>query len=124
MNSAPVLIVEDDDDLRELMACVVEEAGFPVTTASNGQVALDRVKGDQPAVILLDMRMPVLDGWGFARAYKDMPGPHAPIVVVTAAQNASNWADQVGAAAHLAKPFDLQDLVGLVQHQASAARQA
>jgi CheY-like chemotaxis protein len=63
--------------------------------------------------MLLDMRMPVLDGWGVFRALVER-AIRVPVVVMTAAQDARRWADEVGAAAHLAKPFDIDDLFGVV----------
>jgi two-component system, chemotaxis family, chemotaxis protein CheY len=61
-------------------------------------------------VILLDMRMPVLDGWGFAREYRSRPGPHAPIVVLTAATSARDWAAEIAAEGFVPKPFTLPQL--------------
>jgi CheY-like chemotaxis protein len=60
------------------------------------------------------MKMPVVDGWGFARAYRAQPGPHAPIVVFTAAVDARRRAAEIGAEGYLAKPFNLDDLRALV----------
>jgi len=67
-----------------------------------------------PDVILLDMKMPVMDGWEFARVYRAAPGQHAPIVVVTAAADAAGRAAEVAADGHLPKPFDLDDLFRVV----------
>lgn len=107
-----VLVVEDDADVRSLIELMLEGAGYDVINAENGERALDMVDGLGPnlGLILLDMRMPVMDGWQFARAYADTPGPHAPIVVCTAATDAQAYADQVGAASFLGKPFKQADL--------------
>jgi CheY-like chemotaxis protein len=67
-----------------------------------------------PDVILLDMKMPVMDGWELARVYRQSPGRHAPIVVMTAARDAAQRAAEVAADGHLAKPFDLDDLFRVV----------
>jgi DNA-binding response OmpR family regulator len=64
--------------------------------------------------VLLDMRMPTLDGWGFASAMRDR-GLKYPVVVVTAAENARAWAQEIGADAYLAKPFQLRDLLRVVE---------
>ena len=64
-------------------------------------------------MILLDMRMPVLDGWAFAQALADR-GLTIPIVVVTAATNARQWAEEIGAAGYLAKPFEDESLLDAV----------
>ena len=107
-----VLVVEDDADVRSLIELMLEGAGYDVMSAENGERALDMVGGLGPnlGLILLDMRMPVMDGWQFARAYADTPGPHAPIVVCTAATDAQTYANQVGAASFLGKPFKQADL--------------
>jgi len=65
-------------------------------------------------VVLLVMRMPVMDGWAFAQAYRKQPGPHAPIVVLTAAQDAASRAAQIQADDYLGKPFELDDLLNIV----------
>jgi CheY-like chemotaxis protein len=97
------------------MQMILSDEGFPVTTARNGLEALAIVDRNHPSVILLDMRMPVMDGWEFAHAYQARPGPHAPIVVVTAAADARERAKQIHAVDFLAKPFDFDDLVRIVQ---------
>ena len=60
-----VLIVDDDPDLREMMAMLLAEEGFDTEVASNGQDALDKARARPPRVIVLDMMMPVMDGWTF-----------------------------------------------------------
>jgi two-component system, chemotaxis family, chemotaxis protein CheY len=114
MPSDRVLVVEDQPDIRDFVAFVLENEGYCVTTADNGAVALEQVARNPVDVVLLDMRMPVMDGWAFARAYRQRPGPHAPIVVLTAANDASTRADQIQAAAYLGKPFELDDLLSIV----------
>jgi len=88
----PVLVVEDDPDLRALEAELLSSAGYRVTTAADGLEALDRVEEERPALVLLDMRMPRMDGWKFAAAFRERYGDACPIVVVTAAaiDNATN----------------------------------
>jgi len=111
-----VLVVDDDEDVRDTMEMILSDEGFPVATARNGLEALAVVDTDQPRLILLDMRMPVMDGWEFAHTYRARPGPHAPIVVVTAAADARERAKQIHAVDFLAKPFDFDELVRIV-HQ-------
>ena len=84
------------------------------TTASNGLAALESITGGRPALILLDMRMPVMDGWGFASALRAR-GTQTRVLVMTAAENAKRWADEIGADAVLAKPFELDDLLGALE---------
>jgi CheY-like chemotaxis protein len=115
--SAPavrVLVVDDDDAIRQFIQMALEGSGYEVATAEDGQEALAAVQAAPPRVILLDMRMPIMDGWAFTRAYRETPPPHAPIVVLTAARDAGEYASDVDADAFLAKPFNLRELLGLV----------
>ena len=109
-----VLVVDDDDTIRELIAMALVDEGYEVETAVHGKEALDQVGKCALSLILLDMRMPVMDGWEFAQVYHQLPGPHAPIIVLTAGRDAANAAAQIGAAGFLAKPFDLERLLGIV----------
>lgn len=109
-----VLVVDDDVEIREMLRIALTEEGYPVLVASDGAAALALVEQQRPGVILLDMRMPVMDGWAFARAYAARPGPHAPILVMTAAVDAGRWAREIGASAAIAKPFDLNHLLETV----------
>src|SRR5262245_18107977 len=84
-DDSEILLVEDDADLAEVVALVLEQAGFHVAMASNGVEALQRVQNHMPALILLDMLMPVMDGWQFAREFRSRHGAATPIVVLTAA---------------------------------------
>jgi two-component system, chemotaxis family, chemotaxis protein CheY len=109
-----VLVVDDDAAIRQFIQMALEGSGYEVTTAEDGQEALVSVRSAPPRVILLDMRMPVMDGWAFTRAYRETPPPHAPIVVLTAARDAGEYASDVDADAFLAKPFNLRELLVLV----------
>lgn len=113
--------MDDDRGIREFVRTVLADEGYAVTEATDGQEALERVEAQRPDVILLDMRMPVMDGWEFARTYRLQPGPHAPIVIVTAALDVAKDAKEIGADGFLAKPFQLDDLLELVQRHAHRA---
>ena len=110
-----VLVVDDDEGIREMVEIALSDEGYEVMTAPHGAAALDLLQERPPSLILLDMRMPVMDGWQFAQAYHQRPGPHAPIIVVTAAREASDRAAQIGADGVLAKPFLLTDLIAVVE---------
>jgi CheY-like chemotaxis protein len=112
-----VLVVEDDRDLVSLMEMVLTDAGYRVATACDGVEALARVAEEMPGVILLDMRMPGMNGWEFAREFRERYGRKAPLVVVTAAENARRRAEEIGAEAWLEKPFDLEDVLAAVSSQ-------
>jgi two-component system chemotaxis response regulator CheY len=109
-----ILVVDDDESIRSFVELALDAEGYAVATASNGAMALEVAGRAQPELILLDMRMPIMDGWAFARAYRARPGPHAPIVVITAATDAGERAAEVQADAYLGKPFDLDDLLDIV----------
>src|SRR5438093_273241 len=113
-----VLIVDDDESIREFVEMALEDEGYDVVSAEHGAAALDVLNEGLPNLILLDMAMPVMDGWEFARQYRARPGPHAPIVVVTAAREAAERARQISADNYLAKPFDLDRLIQLVEQYA------
>jgi CheY-like chemotaxis protein len=110
-----VLVVEDDPDLLSLVEMILVDAGYRVRTARDGRAALDRVGEGMPGLILLDMRMPVMNGWEFAREFRARYGRPAPIVVVTAAENARARAEEIDADGWLAKPFDLADVLSAVE---------
>jgi CheY-like chemotaxis protein len=111
VSGARVLVVEDDPDLAALEADVLAERGHDVEVANNGREALDAVARHKPDLILLDMKMPVMGGREFAEEYRRREPHTAPIVVVTAADDAQRRAAEVGASAWLGKPFDPEALL-------------
>ena len=115
----PILVVDDDEIILSTLALCLEDEGYAVVAASNGKEALQRVEREHPRLILLDMKMPVMDGWAFAAAYRERPGPHAPIIVMTAARDARSRAAEIAADGCLAKPFDLDRLLDLVRRYAA-----
>ena len=113
--SQQILIVDDDQAIREMVEYALADEGYSVLTADNGDVALDVLRASTPHLILLDMRMPVMDGWTFARTYRERPPPHAPIVVMTAAIDAFQWSREVDAAGCIPKPFELSRLFDAIR---------
>lgn len=114
MPNVRVLIVDDEPDIRATVSAMLEIEGYDVAEAANGAEALQAVQDHLPDVILLDMRMPVLDGWGFAAELRRR-GHHTPIVVMTAARDAAHWAAEIAATAFVAKPFGFDDLITAVE---------
>ena len=110
----PILVVDDDPTILATVSETLDLEGYPVVTATNGAEALAAVERDRPSVVLLDMRMPVLDGWGFIRALHER-GISLTVVVMTAASDARRWAREIGAQAVLPKPFELDDLLAAIQ---------
>jgi CheY-like chemotaxis protein len=114
-----VLVIDDDEGIREVVAVAASAIGYQVVSVGDGAAALERLATSQPAVILLDMRMPTMDGWAFAQAYEHLPEPRAPVIVMTAAHDAATRAAEIKAAAYLAKPFHLVDLHACIEHWAN-----
>jgi two-component system response regulator MprA len=112
---APILVVEDDPRIRETIQWVLEEEGYEVETAADGQQALDRVAARRPRLLVLDMMLPGLDGAGVADGLLAAYGEKPPILLITADGRAQAKAQRVGAFAYLNKPFELDDLVALVR---------
>jgi CheY-like chemotaxis protein len=108
-----VLVVDDDDTILATVVDALSLFSYPTATATNGEEALRRIEEFNPHVVLLDMRMPVLDGWGVARSLRER-GLSPKVVVMTAAVDARQVASEIGANAFLAKPFGLDDLFSLV----------
>ena len=105
MNCHSILIVEDDDEIRNLLRQAVEMEGYDAATASNGKEGLDALSRTKPCLILLDLMMPVMDGWAFARSVEaDAALAQIPIVVVTAY---ANKVQSIKAKSILKKPVDL-----------------
>lgn len=117
-----VLVVDDDEAIRQYIEWALSDEGYDVLAASDGAVALDVLMRQSPDLILLDMRMPVMDGWAFASAYHALPPPHAPIVVITAARTEQNPAAEIGAAGSLAKPFDVEELLSVAECYTASPR--
>ena len=110
-----LLVVDDDPTIREMLVMMLSSEGFEVVTASHGAEALKLLDAYHPHVILLDMKMPVMDGWEFMERYRRRPGVRVPIVVLTAAQDDKRRAADVGADAYIAKPFGIDDLVDTLE---------
>jgi DNA-binding response OmpR family regulator len=106
-----ILVIDDDSTIREMLEMVLDSEGYEVFTASHGMAAFALLDQVHPHVIILDMKMPILDGWGFLEQYRRRPGAKVPVIVLTAAQDDSRRASEVGADAYVAKPFAIDDLI-------------
>jgi CheY-like chemotaxis protein len=112
---APVLIVEDDPDLREMMAQLLLLEGFNAHTVANGREALDYLHEESPPeLILLDLMMPVMDGWEFRREQRRDPKLASLPVIVLSALDPTRVGD-LGEIAFLKKPLDFDRLLDLVR---------
>jgi anti-anti-sigma factor len=110
-----ILVVEDDEATREALKLALEAEGFVVSCAGDGRQALDllRTGGERPALILLDLMMPVLDGWRFREEQKQDPAlASIPVVVVSAATDVPA---SLGVADYLEKPVEVGHLVETIR---------
>jgi CheY-like chemotaxis protein len=118
MSHVRVLVVDDEPDLREAMCNLLESAGHAVTSASNGREALEWLKSSSgsPCLILLDLSMPVMDGWEFRQVQLgDETLAAIPVLVITADGNAPEKAARLAAQGFLRKPFRPDDLLREVE---------
>jgi DNA-binding response OmpR family regulator len=115
-----VLVVEDDPPMRQLIRWVLEDEGIPVETAADGQQALEQARRRRPALVVLDMNLPFVDGDGVASGLRGFPGNTPPILVITGDGRPVEKARRVGAFAMLEKPFEVDDLISAVRQGLSA----
>ncbi len=113
---ARVLIVDDEPDILLLLRMTLEGAGHETLMAADGEMALRRIDDDTPELVLLDVMMPVMDGWGVLERLREREAA-PPVIVVSAmsrAQDASR-AMELGAVEYLTKPIDFERLLPLVE---------
>jgi DNA-binding response OmpR family regulator len=118
-----VLVVDDDEVIRQLIAVNLQLEGFEVATAVDGQDCLERVQAIAPDVITLDVMMPRLDGWETAvQLRKAAETSHIKVVLITARAQEDDIAHgtNVGADAYLTKPFDPGEMIRVVRELAGA----
>jgi len=121
--SLPLMIVEDDDDLRDTIAEIMSVQGYKVVSFADARAALAALEGGQtPFLILLDLMMPGMSGWEFREAQRKNPRlTSIPVVVVTAASTFFDGAATLPDTEILRKPFELDTLLALVDRYAAAA---
>jgi len=110
----PILIVDDDQETLAVERAVLAEEGFSVREAHDGGEALVAIEADPPAMIVLDIQMPGIDGPTFACELRTRLR-HVPLVIVTGAPDPKHEADRCNAEAYLAKPFQANELLQLVR---------
>jgi CheY-like chemotaxis protein len=113
-NSARILIVEDEVLLRMSLVGALRESGYVVDEASNGRVALERMCRHVPALVLLDLRMPVMNGFEFRAAQRKDPRLTDVPVIVISANSDEEIAGSLGAAGVIDKPVLLPKLLGMI----------
>ena len=113
---AYVLLVEDDWQLRRLLAEFLGAIGYHVESACNGAEALDLLRQHCPDAVVVDLQMPVLDGWSVVRTCRKAPElAEVPVVVMSAMDNAREMVAPFGVRACLSKPFDLDELADALE---------
>ena len=114
VETAHVLVVDDDEGIRGIIQMTLELEGYSVATAANGKEALDRINERRPALILLDLMMPIMTGWEVLGQLRTS-GLGIPVVFMTAGFRAHSEAERHHADGHLAKPFDIDELLRIVE---------
>jgi CheY-like chemotaxis protein len=116
--ASPVLVIEDHDDTREMIAALLAAEGFTVVTAENGRRGLQRLIDARPCLVLLDLMMPVMTGWEFRRAQvslSDADLADVPVLLLTAVPDPLAEANRLHAAGVITKPLDFDELVETVK---------
>jgi DNA-binding response OmpR family regulator len=112
---AVILVVDDDPEIRDVVRWLLEDEGWTVETASDGRDALERATRARPALIVLDMGLPIMNGEEVAVRLHEVYVDPPPIIVVSADGRAGEKAARIGAASYLHKPFDVDALARLVR---------
>ena len=113
-----ILIVEDNQNERSRLERLLASAGYTVTTAENGQQAVDTARRSKPDAILMDVNMPVMDGFAATRALRgDSNTKSIPVVLVTAKDQKADkaWGQMLGAAGYVTKPYTDEQVLSQVR---------
>ena len=122
MRSRPlVLIVEDEPDILMLLRVVIEMNGYDAALAADGSTALERLDAEKPDLVLLDLMLPVMDGWTVLAEMRSRPNP-PPVIICSAARSARDveLAEERGAEAVLLKPLDMDQLLETMSRSLAA----
>lgn len=109
-----VLVVEDDTAIVDFVRAALEDEGYAVASAKHGAVALEIAETFRPDVILLDLRMPIMDGWSFVEHYRRKVSDPGSIVLLSGVHESREIAENLRADAVLPKPVDLDVLLATV----------
>jgi DNA-binding response OmpR family regulator len=109
-----ILLVEDQPEIRDAVRWLLEDEGFAVETAGDGQAALAQLTQLRPALIILDMGLPILSGEDVVEGLPKLFNQVPPFILMTAAGGIAERARRLGAAGYVGKPFDLDHLLEVV----------
>jgi two-component system, cell cycle response regulator DivK len=115
--SVKVLVVEDNEDYRDLIDLYLKSKGFEVITAQNGVEAVELSSSEQPHIILMDLNLPIVDGWEATRIIsQNLSTKHIPIIAVSAncSEQMGEKVLQAGAVGCVQKPVDIEILPDLI----------
>jgi CheY-like chemotaxis protein len=115
-----ILVVDDDQDFREAICEVLGEAGYPVQQAANGELALQRVADEAPGIVLLDLKMPVLDGWGVMERMRGEPRSAAIPILILSAYGFEWEAELLGAQGYIPKSVGMDEILERVRRAAGS----
>ena len=117
-----IVVAENDDGTRTVLASALARSGYDVAAVTDGQLVLSTIESGQVGLLILDLRMPGMNGWEVLRRLKETPAgrpaiPRPPVIVISAQSDpeTQRFATRLGAAAFLAKPIDLNDLADTVR---------
>ena len=112
-----VLVIDDDDELADVVRQVLRDAGYSVATVKHGAAALELMHHISPDLILLDLSMPIMDGWSFVSQYRRTAKEGARILLLTGNTSGPEIARTLEADGYIPKPFSLHDLVATVARE-------
>jgi two-component system chemotaxis response regulator CheY len=119
-SSRTVLVVDDDPGVLEVLELALSAEGYQVVLARNGREALERAAARRPNVMLVDLMMPIMDGWQFVRECRKIQSyGQTQVIILSAARNVNEAARDLGVQAVVSKPFNLDDLLNLVASHAA-----
>ncbi len=122
-SNLPILVIDDDQAMRNMLETVLLDEGYSVILARNGKEGLELAARQRPALVLLDLMMPVMDGWQFLDAIKQMPEfADLPVLLLSASRQIASAARENPVKGYIPKPFDLIKLLTCIDQYKQDSR--
>lgn len=122
-STLPILVVDDDQAMRSMLETVLLDEGYSVLLARNGKEGLELAARQRPALVLLDLMMPVMDGWEFLDAIKEKPEfADLPVLLLSASRQLASTANETTIKGFLPKPFELVKLLAYIDQYKQDSR--